>query len=116
LSNCFGQQRGLADIKRLTPQVITTQLDQIEGVEEDAGVVPPVADAVEARLRPCRSTAVCFFHSEIPYPVARSQRQRLPHDIARHLLAGAGTGTPWCDGDNRRHKAGVLSGGDSKRT
>src|SRR5262249_49378272 len=36
-------------IERLTPQVVTVQLDQIEGVEEHAGVVPPIADAVEAR-------------------------------------------------------------------
>src|SRR5262245_1654904 len=42
-------QRGLPCIERLTPQVVAVQLDQIEGVEKDAGVVAAVADAVEAR-------------------------------------------------------------------
>src|SRR5215510_7964081 len=42
-------QRGLPCIERLTPQVVTVQLDEIEGVQEHASVVPPVADAVEAR-------------------------------------------------------------------
>src|SRR5262249_37379523 len=41
-------QRGLPCIERLTPQVVTVQLDEIEGVQEHASVVPPVADAVEA--------------------------------------------------------------------
>jgi len=42
-------ERCLAHLQRLTPQVVTVQLDQIEGVQKDAGVVPPVADVVEAR-------------------------------------------------------------------
>src|SRR5262249_50227991 len=33
----------------LTAQVVTVQLDQIEGVQEHAGVMPPVAEAVETR-------------------------------------------------------------------
>jgi hypothetical protein len=35
-----GDERGLAHLKRLTAQVVTTQLDKVEGVQEDAGVVP----------------------------------------------------------------------------
>ena len=42
-------QRGLAHLERLAPQVVAVQLDQVEGVQEDAGVVAAVADAVEAR-------------------------------------------------------------------
>ncbi len=33
----------------LAPQVIAVKLDQVEGVEEDACVMPPVTDAIEAR-------------------------------------------------------------------
>jgi transposase len=42
-------QVGLALLDRLAPQIIAVQLDQVEGVEEDEGVVAAVADAVEAR-------------------------------------------------------------------
>ena len=35
--------------KRVASQVISVQLDQVEGVEKHFGVVPPIADAVEAR-------------------------------------------------------------------
>jgi hypothetical protein len=42
-------ERGLADLKQITPQVIAVQLDQVEGVQEHVGVVLPVADALEAR-------------------------------------------------------------------
>jgi hypothetical protein len=44
-----GLERGLAHSQRITPQVVTVQLDQVEGVEEDASVIAPVADAVEVR-------------------------------------------------------------------
>jgi hypothetical protein len=43
-----GPERGFAH-QRLTPQVVAVPLDQIEGVQEHAGVMPPVADAIEAR-------------------------------------------------------------------
>jgi hypothetical protein len=48
----LGQHRGersLAHVKRLAPQVVAVQFDQVEGVEEDARVVASVADAIEAR-------------------------------------------------------------------
>jgi hypothetical protein len=48
-----------------------------------------------------------------PYPVARIQRQRSPHDISRHVLARAGTGTPWCGGDSSRHEAAISLWWDS---
>jgi hypothetical protein len=44
-----GPQCRLADIERLTPEVITAELDQVEGVEEDASIMLPIADALEAR-------------------------------------------------------------------
>jgi hypothetical protein len=36
----------LANSERVTPQVVTVQLDQVEGVEEHARVVPAMADTV----------------------------------------------------------------------
>jgi len=41
------RERGLADLKRITPQAIAVQLDQVEGVEEDALVIALVADEIE---------------------------------------------------------------------
>jgi hypothetical protein len=35
--------------ERVTAQVVTVQLDQVEGVEEDARVMLAIADAIEAR-------------------------------------------------------------------
>jgi hypothetical protein len=43
-----GGERGLAHLERVVAQIITVQLDQVEGVQEHAGVVPPIANAVEA--------------------------------------------------------------------
>src|SRR2546423_6997434 len=42
-------ERGLADLKWITPQVVAVQLDQVEGIEEYARIMPPIPDAVEAR-------------------------------------------------------------------
>jgi len=42
-------ERRLAHSERITPQVVTVQLDQVEGVEEDGRVMLAIADAVEAR-------------------------------------------------------------------
>jgi hypothetical protein len=40
-------ERGLADLKRITPQVVPVQLNQVEGVEEGVTVMASVADTVE---------------------------------------------------------------------
>ena len=42
-------KRRLAHRERITPHVLTIELDQVEGIEEHARIVPPIADAVEAR-------------------------------------------------------------------
>jgi hypothetical protein len=47
---CLGQhacKRGLADLKRIAPQVVAIQLDQVEGVEEYAVVGAVVTDEIE---------------------------------------------------------------------
>ena len=46
----------LRTASRDAPQVVAVQLDQVEGVEEDEGVVAAVADAVESALLCRRST------------------------------------------------------------
>jgi hypothetical protein len=46
----FGQhtsKRGLADLKRITPQVVTVQFDEVEGVEEYALVSAVVTNEIE---------------------------------------------------------------------
>jgi hypothetical protein len=35
--------------RRVAAQVVAVQLDQVERIEEDAGIVAPVTDALEAR-------------------------------------------------------------------
>src|SRR5262249_20416748 len=42
-----GCERGLADRKRIAPQVVAVQLDEVEGVEEDALVGALVTDEIE---------------------------------------------------------------------
>ena len=44
-----GSERSLAHLKWVPPQVVTVELDEVEGVEEHALVVPAIADAIEAR-------------------------------------------------------------------
>src|SRR5262249_35899118 len=42
---CLGQdgrQRGLADLERIAAQVVAVELDQVEGIQEHAGVIPPI--------------------------------------------------------------------------
>jgi hypothetical protein len=39
-------QRGLAALKRIRTKVVAVEFNQIDGVEEDTGVIAPVADAV----------------------------------------------------------------------
>src|SRR5262245_65231608 len=41
------RERGLADLKRIAPQVVAVQLDQVEGVEKDAPVSALVTDEIE---------------------------------------------------------------------
>src|SRR6516162_3532847 len=40
-------KRGLADLKRITPQIVAVQFDQVEGVEEYALVSTLVANEIE---------------------------------------------------------------------
>jgi hypothetical protein len=39
----------LRTASRIAPQVFAVKLDQVEGIEEDALVVPAIADAIERR-------------------------------------------------------------------
>jgi hypothetical protein len=40
-------ERRLADLKRITPQVVAVQLNEVEGVEEDVLVSAVLADEIE---------------------------------------------------------------------
>jgi hypothetical protein len=42
----FGQHR-LADLKRVAAQVVAVHLDDVESVQEHAGVIPPIANAIK---------------------------------------------------------------------
>ena len=42
-------ERGLAHLKRIAPQVVPVQLDQVESVEEGTVVVAVVANEIERR-------------------------------------------------------------------
>jgi len=44
-----GCERGLADLKRITPQVVAVQLDEVEGVEKGTVVVAVMANEIERR-------------------------------------------------------------------
>ena len=73
----FGQRtskRGLADLKRIAPQVVAVQLDQVEGVQERAVIVAAVANEIE------RGNAVVVASNRLPIDDARARaqaRQRL---------------------------------------
>jgi hypothetical protein len=41
------RERGLADLKRITPQIVAVQLDEVEGVEERAVIMATVANEIE---------------------------------------------------------------------
>src|SRR5262249_50851086 len=41
------RERGLADLKRITQEIVAVQLDQVEGVEENAFVSAVVTDEIE---------------------------------------------------------------------
>src|SRR5438552_9887872 len=42
-------KRGLADLKRIAPEVIAVQFNEVESVEEDTAVVAVVANEIERR-------------------------------------------------------------------
>jgi hypothetical protein len=80
------------------PEIISVQLDQVEGVEEPARVVPPVAYQVEARhavvaaadrlavdacSRPAHSPHTGDRHCGPPRAIKASARWRRSHDPQR---------------------------------
>jgi hypothetical protein len=42
-----GCERGLANLKRITPEVVAVQFDQVEGVQERAVIMAAVANEIE---------------------------------------------------------------------
>jgi hypothetical protein len=71
----------------LAPQVVAVQLDEIEGIEKHAGVVPPVADAIKAR----HAVAAACDRLTVDDAGTRAQpRQRLDdqREAAGEIVAG----------------------------
>jgi hypothetical protein len=62
-------ERGFADLKRITPQVVPVQLNQVEGVDEGVTVMASVADAVE------RGNAVVVAGDDFPVDDAGARAQ-----------------------------------------
>ena len=62
-------ERGLANLKRITPQVVAVQLDQVEGVEEYLVVSALVTDEIE------RSDAVVITGNRLPVDDAGARAQ-----------------------------------------
>jgi hypothetical protein len=63
-------ERGLADLKRLVPQVVAVQLDQVEGVEEYTLVSALVTDEIE------RGNAVVIAGDSLPVEMQERERRR----------------------------------------
>jgi hypothetical protein len=53
-------KRGLADLKRIAPEVVAVQFNEVEGVKEGVTVMASVADTVE------RGNAVIVTHNRLP--------------------------------------------------
>ena len=62
-------ERGLADLKRITPQIVAVLFDEIEGVEEYAPVSALVTDEIE------RGDAVVIAGDSLPVDDARPRAQ-----------------------------------------
>jgi hypothetical protein len=45
----LGLGQDVAHLERLAAQILAIELDQVEGVEEDARIVPPMPEQVKAR-------------------------------------------------------------------
>jgi hypothetical protein len=83
-----GRKRGLADLKRVTAQVVAVEFDKIEGIQKHAGVVPAVANAVKRRH------AVVIARDRLSIDDARARAQaghRLDDqwEAPRQVIAGA---------------------------
>ena len=64
----------MQDRERLPPQVVTVELDQVEGIEEHVRIMPPVADAIEAR----DAVLTASHRLAVDDAAARAQAERAP--------------------------------------
>jgi len=62
-------KRGLATLQRIRSEIVTVQFDQVEGVQENAFVMVPVANAIEQR------DAVVITGNRLPVDDARARAQ-----------------------------------------
>src|SRR5258708_4695946 len=81
-------ERGLADLKRITPQIVPVQLDEIEGVEEYALVSALVTDQIE------RSSAIVIADDSFAVDDAGARAQACQRlDDQRETMAEIIAGT-----------------------
>src|SRR5262249_22390463 len=103
----FGQhaaQRGLAHLQWITPQVVAIELDQVEGIEEDAAVRALMPDELERG----HAVVVASHRFAIDDARARAQaRQRLDdqREAVGEVVAGAA---------EKPHALTILAGNDAE--
>src|SRR5262249_57002356 len=79
------RERGLADLKRIAPQIVAVQLDQVEGVEENAFVSAVVTDEIE------RGNAVVIAGDSLAVDDAGARAQACQRLGDQREAAGGGT-------------------------
>src|SRR5262249_251684 len=97
-------ERGLADLKRIAPQVVAVQLDEVEGIKKDAPVSALVPDEIE------RSNAVVIAGDSFAIDDARpraqmGQRSDDQREAAGEIVARAAI---------EPHPLAVLAGNDAE--
>jgi hypothetical protein len=80
------QGRGLAHGKRIAAKVIAVQLDQVEGIEEDAVAMAPVAHSLEA------GDAVCAADDRLAVDAATWPLNAIAARLAQRLSCLACSG------------------------
>src|SRR5262249_7958440 len=97
-------ERGLADLKRIAPQIVAVQLDQIEGVQERAVIMTAVAHEIE------RGNTVVIAGDSFAIDDARArawacQRLNDQREAMGEVIAGAAV---------EPHSRTVLAGNDAE--
>src|SRR5262249_60500341 len=98
------RERGLADLKRITQEIVAVQLDQVEGVEENAFVSAVVTDEIE------RGNAVVIAGDSFAVDDAGARAQACRRLDDQGEAAGEGAARTAVE----PHSRGVLPGDNPK--
>jgi hypothetical protein len=77
---------GLADLQRVTPQVVAIQLDQVEGVQEHVPIILAVADTLE-RCEPVVIASDGFAIDDARPRAQAGERLGNQREAASHVIA-----------------------------